>query len=174
MVDVGSLIDGKPPSSLSFVNQAPMMVDDLLATYPASAAYRGQYARISDYGGFVDRVLRCDYDSGLDLYFWNPTQAEYGRTLAVTGNMTLFALKSPPSVNLTGSIGVGITRTVTIDIANRRPGEIIEIRNSLSSLLGTLNIAGIGLGSVLALALGGYSRFMMDGSSGSLQLTRLQ
>ena len=157
-----------------FVSSSSMTVDDLLATYPAGAAYRGKYARISDYGGFVDRVVRCDYDAGLGLYFWNPTQAEYGRTIPVVGNMTLFALKSPPTVNLTGSIALGVTRALTIDVANRRPGEIIEIRNSMSSLLGTLNVAGLGLGSVLSLALGGYMRFMMDGSSGSLQLTRLQ
>lgn len=167
-------IPGLMSTTPQFVAPATMTVDDMLANFPASAPYRGKYVRVSDYGGFVDRVLRCDYETGSGLYFWTPTTPDYGRSLAVTGNMTLLRLKSPPSVVLTGTIGVGVTRQVTIDTANGRPGEIIEIRNNLSSLLGTLNIGGLGLGSLLSLALGGYMRFVLDSSGGSLQLVRLQ
>ena len=158
-----------------FVNGGALMtVDDLFATNPANVTNRGKYARLSNYGGFVDRVVRCDYDTGLNLYFWTPTQPEYGRSLTVTGDVTLYALKSPQSVNLTGTIPALSTRNVTIDLANRRRGEIVEIRNGLSSLLGTLNILSTGIGTVVANVLGGYMRFMFDGSSGSLQLVRLQ
>jgi hypothetical protein len=157
-----------------FVSAASMTVDDLFANFPANSSRRGRYARLSNYGGFVDRVVRCDYDSGLNLYFWNPTQAEYGRTIPITADMVHYALKSPTSLNLTGTIPVGVTRTINIDPANRRPGEIIEIRNSLSSILGTLNIIGTGIGTVLSNLIGGYQKYMFDGASGSLQLVRLQ
>lgn len=156
-----------------FVDAAAMTVENLLVTYPASAARRGKYVRVTNYGGYVDRVLRCDFDANLNYYYWNPIQAEYGRSMAVIADMTLKRLLSPQSIVLTGSIGVGVTRNVTIDTANGRPGEIIEVRAGLASLLGTLNILGTGLGSAVALAAGGYQKYLIDGSSGALQLIRL-
>lgn len=156
-----------------FVQAGSMTVDQLLTNFPAGATYRGKYARVSDYGGYVDRVVRCDFDSDLNYHFWTPTQPEYGRSIAVTGNMTLMALKSPPSINFTGSIALGVTRNVTIDLTNRRPGEILEFKGGLTSLLGGLNILGTGLGSGLSILLGGYSKILIDGSGGSLQMVRL-
>ena len=163
----------------SFVSDQPMTVDQLHANYPVgmnagASAYRGKYARVSDYGGYVDRVVRCDYESSSGLYFWTPTQPEYARSVPIVGDTTLYALKHPTTMILTGSIGTGQTRNVTIDLANRRPGEIIELRNNMSSLLGALNILGTGLGSFLFNTLGGYSRTVVDSSSGALQLVRLQ
>lgn len=163
----------------SFVSDQSMTVDQLHANYPVgmtpgAAAYRGKYARISDYGGYVDRVVRCDYESSSGLYFWTPTQPEYARSVPIVGDTTLYALKHPTTMILTGSISTGQTRNVTIDLANRRPGEIIELRNNMSSLLGALNILGTGLGSFLFNTLGGYSRTVVDSSSGVLTLVRLQ
>ena len=169
----GSSLSQPPSTTIQFVSPSMMAVDDMLVNYPAGAAYRGKYVRVSDYGGYVDRVLRCDYDSGLDYHFWTPTQPEYGRSIPIAGNMTLRALKSPPSVVLTGTIPLSTTRTVTIDTVNRRPGEVIEIKAGLTTLLGALNILGSGLGSAISLTLGGYQKYIVDGSGGSLSLVRL-
>ena len=156
-----------------FVTPAMLTVDDLLSTYPASVTRRGKYARVSDYAGYVDRVLRCDYFADLDYHQWVPVLAEYGRSLAVTGDLTLYPLKSPTSVLLTGAIPALTTRNVTLSIANGRPGEMKEIRAGLTTLAGTLNILGTGLGSAIALGLGGYLKFVLDSSGGSLAWIRM-
>lgn len=159
-------------SVAQFVSPATMTVDDLIANFPANATNRGKYARVSDYAGYVDRILRCDYDSG-GLYFWTPTQNEYGRSMAVTGNMSLYPLKSPSSIVLTGSIALGVTRNITLETDNGRPGEIKEIKGGLTSLLGSLNILGTGLGSGISMLLGGYQKHVLDYSGGSLSWIRL-
>lgn len=151
---------------------ALMTVDYVLANWPANANNRGKYARVSDYGGYVDRLLRCDWDSGINLYFWQPTQTDYARQLAVTADTTILALKHPNSLILTGSIPTLTTRNITFDLANRRPGEVIEVRNSMSSLLGTLNLLGTGIGTLVFNTLGGYSRMVVDYSTGSPQLVK--
>jgi len=157
-----------------FIASATMTVEALLATYPAAAAMRGKYVRVSNYAGYVDRVLRCDFDANLNLYFWNPTQAEYGRSIALpaSGGMVLKRLLSPPSIVLTGGGLLG-GNSVTIDLANARPGEIIEIKKDGTTLLSALNILGTGLGSGVALLVNGYQKYVVDGSSGALQLVRL-
>ena len=156
-----------------FVQAGSMTVDELLAAYPAGAGYRGRYARVTDYGGGIDRVLRCDFDSNSGLYFWSPTLADYGRSMPVTGNMSLPRLKTPPTLILTGSIALGVTRNVTLDTANGRPGEIQEIKGGLTSLLGTLNLLGTGLGSGVGLLLGAYQKFVLDWQGGQLTWVRL-
>lgn len=159
-------------SVAQFVHTGIITVDQLLADYPANESRRGKYARVSDYGGYVDRVLRCDYDSG-GLWFWTPTQTEYGRSMAVNANMTLYRLKSPSSVVFTGNIGIGVTRTVTLDPANGRPGEIVEMKAGSIVIAGLLNIAGTGLGSAVSVLMGDYKKFLLDYSGGSLSWVRL-
>ncbi len=156
-----------------FIAPDILTVDTLLVTYPANQARRGMYARVSDYGGYVDRVLRCDYFADLDYHQWVPVLAEYGRAIQLTGDMTLLPLKSPTSVVLTGTLPLGVTRNVTLSTANGRPGEVKEIKAGLTSLLGTLNIAGTGLGSTISLALGGYQKYALDSSGGALAWLRL-
>lgn len=123
-----------------FIASEILTVDNLLVTYPANKARRGMYARVSDYGGYVDRVLRCDYFADLDYHQWVPVLAEYGRAIPLIGDMTLLPLKSPTSVVFTGTLPLGVTRSVTLSTTNGRPGEVKEIKAGLTSLLGTLNI----------------------------------
>lgn len=156
-----------------FVATGSMVVEDLLANYPANATRRGKYARVTNYGGAIDRVLRCDYDQNLNYYFWTPTRGEYGRTLPLTADMTLKRLLSPSSVVLSGTVALGITRNITIDTANATPGEIVEIKAPGAGIVGGLNILGTGLGSGVGLLAGAYQKYMIDGSSGSLQVVRL-
>lgn len=170
-----SALDQLALTSPRFVTPAGSMltVDQLLADYPASAARRGMYARVSDYGGYVDRVLRCDFFSDVGYYQWTPTLPEYGRSMPITGDMTLWPLKSPTSIILTGTIPTATTRRVTLETTNGRPGEIKEIKAGLTSLLGTLNILGTGLGSGVSLLLGGYQKFVLDSSGGALAWVRM-
>lgn len=156
-----------------FVDPGVMTVDQLLATYPAAASYRGKYARVSDYAGYVDRVLRCDYFADLAYHQWVPVLAEFGRQMPLTGDMTLLPLKSPSSIVLTGTLPLGVTRSVTLSTANGRPGEVKEIKAGLTQLLGALNILGTGLGSGVSLALGGYQRYVLDSSGGALAWLRM-
>lgn len=150
-----------------------MTVADLHAAYPPSAAVRGKYARVSDYAGYIDRVFRCDYDSQSGLYFYTPTSNESGRSIAVTGNMNLDPLTSPAVVNLTGSIALGATRAVTLTTTYGRPGDLKTIKGGLSSLLGTLNIGGTGLGSLVSLGLGGTAQFVCEWDGSALKWTRI-
>jgi hypothetical protein len=46
------------------------------------------------------------------------------------------------------------------------------MRNSMSSLLGTLNLLGTGIGTLVFNTLGGYSRMVVDYSTGSPQLVK--
>jgi hypothetical protein len=175
--DVNASLAPLQAGMAQFVNNGlSQTVDELLANFPAAANVRGKYARVSDYGGAIDRVLRCDYASDIQLHYWMPTQPEFGKTMAVTGNSTLFALKSPTIINLTGTIALGVTRSFTLDPANRRPGETVEIKYSSMSILGSLNLIGTGIGTLLINALGGYLKFMFDGQGVGqpLALVRIQ
>lgn len=149
-----------------FVSPNIMTVADVLNTYPAGASYRGKYVRVSDLYGYVDGVMRCGYDG--TQYYWQPTSTDYGRDLAVTADMTITPHGHPTSFNLTGSIGLGVTRGITLSPTNGWPGAIKEFKNGLSSLLGGLNILGTGLGSAVAIPLGGYKKFYLDNSGGTL------
>ncbi len=148
-----------------FVSANIMTVAQVLTSHPAGAANRGKYVRVSDLYGFIDGVMRCGLDSATGVYFWQPTTPEYGRTITVAGNVSFGPLTSPTSIVLAGALG-GLTRTVTLTTANGRPGEIKEIRNGMTGL-GTLNLAGTGIGSALALVLGAYRKFMLDFSTGT-------
>lgn len=150
---------------------APLTIDTLHADYPPNATQRGKYARVTDYAGTIDRVLRCDFDSLSGLYFWGPSGSDQSfRSMALTGDMTLAPLKSPAIVQLTGSVPTLTTRTVNLTTTYGRPGDVKTIKAGLSSLLGTLNIAGTGLGSVVSLALGATATFGCEWDSGTSAL----
>lgn len=156
-----------------FATSTIMTVAETIAAFPASQALRGKYVRVSDLFGYIDGVMRCSFDTASGMYFWQPTTPEYGRSVPVTADMTLNPLTSPTSLNLTGSILVGVTRTINLGTINGRPGETKEIRNTLGSLLGVLNINATGIGAVLALGLNAYAKYFLDASSGTLKWVRL-
>ena len=159
-----------------FVGNPTQTVEALHVSNPPGADVRGKYARVSNYGGSIDKVLRCDFDSVSGLYFWGPSGAPQSfQTVAMTGNMVADPLVSGDVLNLTGTIGLGITRTVTLTTLRGRPGDVKTVRNGLSSLLGGLNILGTGLGSGVASLLGATSTYGCQWNSGTSQLewTRL-
>lgn len=145
-------------ASQSFLTSTIMTVATALATYPAGVAYRGKYVRVSDLWGLVDGVMRCGYNGR--IYYWEPTtQNTLTVPVTLTGNMTVQPLISAPIMELGGSLPALTTWNLTLGTDNLWPGAIKEVRGTLSSLLGTLNILGTGIGSTLSLALNANKRF---------------
>jgi len=160
----------------SFVTSDIMTVESLHSAYPPSAAARGKYARVNNYGSSIDKVLRCDFDTFSGLYYWTPSGAPQSvQTMAMTGNFSADPLISGDVLELTGTIGLGVTRTLTLGTARGRPGDMKTIKNGLSSLLGGLNILGLGLGSGIASLIGSTSTYVCQWDTGTsaLKWTRL-
>jgi hypothetical protein len=140
-------------------------------TLPDPSNYVDMYARVSDlFGSKRDLVLASQVGS---TSFWQPVRQDYGATKTITADFTVFPLKSPNALKLTGSIGVGATRNVTLSTVGGWPGATFEVNAGLTSLLGALNILGTGLGSGVGLLLGSYQKYFLDISSGSLQWVRI-
>lgn len=125
-------------------------------TLPSPVGRVGQYARVTDlFGEKVDLVLASQ--SGSRIY-WQPVRPNYARTFAAA-SMTYEALKTPSSILMTGTINVGVTRTINLGTGTAFPGASLDIRFT-GSLLGALNVTGLGLGSAVAVAAGSYRKFV--------------
>jgi hypothetical protein len=80
-----------------------MPVATLLANFPASATYAGQYARVSDLYSSVDEIMRCRFDG--TNYRWVPQrEAKTGTTAATSGTVTITPLVTPSTIRATGSL----------------------------------------------------------------------
>ncbi len=169
---VAEMIAAAMAGGVQFVNGGVIQtVEALYDTSPPAAGVRGRYARVSNYGGSIDKVLRCDFDSLSGMYFWGPAGAPQSvQTLAMTQNYTANPLVSGDVLNLTGSIGLGVTRTVTLTTLRGRPGDVRMVRNALTSLTGGLNILGTGLGSGVASLLGATSSYVCAWNATTAQL----
>lgn len=155
----------KPVVPQTFVTPMIIPLTQMYADYPAGPDYRGKYCRVSDLWGQADGVMRCGFNGR--IHYWEPTtQNQLPGTLPVTGAQTIQPMLTTPIMELTGALPALTTWTLTLGTDNLPPGVIKEFRPNLSSLLGTLNVAGLGLGSLVSLALGGNRRFvsMDDGS----------
>lgn len=151
-----AFIYSTPPAlPQTFVTQDILTVAQLMTMYPAAVEYRGKYCRVSDMWGAVDGVFRCGYNGR--VYYWEPTTTpQLVGQLPITGDTTIQPLTSYPIIELTGTVPALTTYAVTAGTQYLWPGAVKEFRGSLTSLLGTLNI--IGVGSTLNLALGGTRR----------------
>ena len=137
-------------------------------TLPDPAANLDRYARVTDlFGDTRDLVLASKTGS---LAYWKPVRPVFARTSALSADMTLMPLKSPSVMFLTGAIGVGVTRTVTLSTALAYPGAAFEIRNDMTGL-GSLKLAGLSVGGLLSLLFGGTQRFFYDAASGWKQFS---
>lgn len=122
----------------------------------------GQYARVTDlFGEKTDLVLCSAYGSN---YFWQPVRPLWMNTAPVSSNqnITLYPLRSPSVLRLTGTMTAN--RTITPDKALAWPGCQFEIAMDGSLGLFNLTIAGLSLGSTLALVLNGRRRIIFDGT----------
>lgn len=152
MADGGTLVDGKSlsGSAISFVDGIGdyMPVAALLTGYPASAAYRGKYARVNDLWGSVQTIMVCEGDSS--GYYWRPQRTDYAPApMAMTsGTLSLIPLVTAPIVNLTGTLTGNVTITPTMQ--NVWPGATFTVSSNsvIGALLG-INISGlVGAGTV--------------------------
>ena len=141
-------------------------------TLPDPAANMDMYATVSDlFGAKRDKVLASRVGT---LAFWQPVRPIFAATLTPASDMTLTPLKSPSVVYLSGTIGTGATRTLTLATAFAFPGASFEVRNNMSGL-GTLKIAGLAIGSlltILTILTNGSQRFYFDAASGWVQFSR--
>lgn len=135
---------------------------------PAAADNLDRYARVTDlFGTKRDLVLASKVGA---LAFWQPVRPVFAATVPVAADMALTPLKSPSVLFLTGAIGTGVTRTLSLSTALAYPGAAFEIRNDMTGL-GTLKLAGLNVGGLLSLAFGGTQRFFFDAATGWKQFS---
>lgn len=148
------------PSFIQLVHPQgqPVTIAQLMATYPAGESLKGKYAQVTDlWGANIYGVMRCGYNGR--IYYWEPTTQPQNVGLQnIAGDMTLQPLTSCPITELTGNIPALTTYNVTMGTNYAWPGAVREFRGSLTTLLGTLNL--IGVGSTLNLVLGGTRRIV--------------
>lgn len=159
--------------NFQLVSPSRMLVADLIANFPAGSDYLGKYCQVSDlWGANIRGVMRCGYNGR--IYYWEPTtQPQLLTSRAITADMTVQPLTSSPIIELTGSIVLGVTRTVTLGLDNATPGQTKEIKLALSSLLGGLTIGGLGLGSGIAGLLGAAPKFACIDTGNALEWRRV-
>lgn len=144
-----------------FVNGGTAMtVDALLAGFPA-AANVGKYARVTDlFGELATTMISESSSSGS---YWRPTRTDFTKSIAITANMTLWALKSPPTLRLTGSNLP--SRTITLDKTGAWPGARFDLAfDGTLAVLQTLTILGLELGATIGLLTGNRVRMRYDGA----------
>lgn len=128
-----------------------------------SAEMVGLYARLTDlYSEKTDLVLCSAYGAG--NYFWQPVRPLWMNTAPVSANqdLTLFPLRSPSVLRLTGTMTAN--RTITPSKVGAWPGCQFEIAMEGTLGLFGLTIAGLSLGSTLQLLLNGRRRIIFDGT----------
>jgi hypothetical protein len=122
-------------------------------------------AGVTDLFGNRTTRVRCEKVTigGVDYFYWQPQSSDSAGTIDVgSANLNLGALTMPTSVNFIGSILAGVGRTVTF-ADGAFPGQVKEVRMSGSiGALGSLNLLGTGLGSGVAVLLGGYQKYVSD------------
>lgn len=137
-------------------------------TLPAPGPYLDRYARVTDlFGVKQDLVLASKVGT---MAFWQPVRPIFAATAPVTADVALMPLKSPSVLFLTGTIGSGVTRTLSLGTALAYPGASFEIRNDMTGL-GSLKVAGLNAGGLLSLLFGGTQRFFFDAASGWKQFS---
>ena len=166
-----------PPPDMAqmfqIVSPTRITVAELMASYPASDVYLGKYCQVSDlWGANIRGVMRCGYNGR--IYYWEPTtQTQLPTSMALSSDMTLQPLTSSPIIELTGSVVLGVTRTITLGTQYATPGQTKEIKLALSSLLGSIVIGGLGLGSGIAGVLGASPKFACIDTGSALEWRRV-
>lgn len=168
-----------PPPSVSpqdlstAISSVAPMGPYTVATLPTpDASNLGRVATVTDL--FGDRYSRVRCERVGSFYFWQPLSSDSGKAYTLTGDLAVKALTHPQSLIFSGAPGLGQTWTVTVDLTGSWPGRVVEMLSTAGVILGALNIAGLGLGSAVAVLAGSYRKFVVvETSPGVLGLTRL-
>jgi len=151
-------------ASTSFVGgtaTTPTTVANLIASFPPSPMYMGQYARVSDLYGAVDDIMRCRFDGV--AYRWIPQRPNFaGVATTTSGSINILPLVTPPTLRLTGTL-LG-NMSVVPSATNAFIGQ--QQRVIMDGVLGlfTATITGL-IGSNLSL-LGGGAKLIEYGPTG--------
>lgn len=133
-----------------------------------TADYLNMYATVVDLFGEKEDNVLCSR-LGTD-YFWQPVRPIHSKSMSASAaNMTIYPLRSPSVLFLTGTLLAN--RTLSLDTTGVWPGCTREIAFDGALGLFTLNILGTGLGSGLGVLLGGRRRFFYEWGVGWKQFT---
>ncbi|GLS44371.1 hypothetical protein [Methylobacterium brachythecii] len=140
-------------------------------TLPDPAANLDRYARVTDLFGVKRDLVLASIVNG--VAFWQPVRPVYAAKQTITADMTLTALKTPSVLLLDGTIALGATRKLTLSPTLAFPGASFRLkhRTSLGSILGTLQVLNINLGTPISILTGGTFEAVYDMTDGWVQVT---
>ncbi len=141
-------------------------------TLPSPAANLDRYARVTDlFGSKRDLVLASKVGS---VAFWQPVRPVFAAKQAIAADMTLFPLKTPSVLLLEGNIPLGTTRKITLSPERAFPGASFRFKQRgglLGSILGSLQVLNVNLGTPVSILTGGTQEFVFDLTDGWVQVT---
>ncbi len=140
-------------------------------TLPDAVESLDMYARVTDLFG-VKRDLVLASRVG-DVAFWQPVRPVFAAKMAAAADMTLVPLKRASVLLLEGNVPIGTNRKITLSNNRAFPGASFRMRqrSALGSILGTLQVLNVNLGTPVALLTGGVQEFVYDAADGWVQVT---
>jgi hypothetical protein len=137
-------------------------------TLPDPALYVDKYARVTDlFGGKRDLVLASQDATGA---YWQPVRPAYKGNMNITADTALTALKHPSILTLTGNVGLGVTRTITLSNQLVFPGAQFTVRAKLTTLLGSLKVLDSVSSLLTGLLLNTSNTYVYDPNNGWEQI----
>jgi len=132
-----------------------------VATLPTpSQQWLGYYAKVTDlYGDKRDLVL-CTRSG--TKYNWEPVRPIYAKSMEIAGDVTLYPLKSPSVVFMTGTLAAA--RKVNLSNEMAWNGCQFEVAFDGVLGLGSLGVLGAGITTAIPFLTGSRKRFVFDGS----------
>lgn len=141
-------------------------------TLPAAADNLDRYARVTDlFGSKRDLVLASRVGS---VAFWQPVRPVFAAKQAVAADMTLYPLKTPSVLLLEGNVPLGTARKITLSPERAFPGASFRFKQRgglLGSILGSLQVLNVNLGTPVSILTGGTQQFVFDLTDGWVQVT---
>ena len=140
-------------------------------TLPPATDNLDRYARVTDLFGVKRDLVLASQVGG--VAFWQPVRPMFAAKQAVASDMTLYPLKTPSVLLLDGTVPLGTTRRITLSPNLAFPGASFRFkqRSTLGSILGTLQVLNVNLGTPVSIVTGGTQEFVYDMADGWVQVT---
>lgn len=141
-------------------------------TLPDPALNLDRYARVTDLFGSKRDLVLASMVGG--FAFWQPVRPVYAAKQAVAADMTLVPLKTPSVLLLDGNVPLGTTRKITLSVERAFPGASFRFKprgGLLGSILGSLQVLNVNLGTPVSILTGGTQEFVYDLADGWVQVT---